>query len=172
MILLAIDTVDVGIAALFMFLICIAWLLAEFKGMKDELRERLGLNNNTIQLRLQAYERLTLFAERVSLKSLITRTSFSSLNVVDFQLTLLETIRTEYEYNVSQQIYVSNDMWKAILNLKDQNIYIINQIAATLPSNAAAIELSKRILEYASNKNAELNVIVAEALQIEAKELM
>jgi hypothetical protein len=172
MILLAIDTVDVGIAALFMFLICIAWLLAEFKGMKDELKERLGLNNNTIQLRLQAYERLTLFAERVSLKSLITRTSFSSLNVVDFQLTLLETIRTEYEYNVSQQIYVSNDMWKAILNLKDQNIYIINQIAATLPSNAAAIELSKRILEYASNKNAELNVIVAEALQIEAKELM
>jgi hypothetical protein len=172
MILLAIDTVDVGIAALFMFLICIAWLLAEFKGMKDELKERLGLNNNTIQLRLQAYERLTLFAERVSLKSLVTRTSFSSLNVVDFQLTLLETIRTEYEYNVSQQIYVSNDMWKAILNLKDQNIYIINQIAATLPSNAAAIELSKRLLEYASNKNAELNIIVAEALQIEAKELM
>jgi hypothetical protein len=41
-----------------------------------------------------------------------------------------------------------------------------------LPSQASAIELSKRILEYASNKNAELNTIVAEALQIEAKELL
>jgi hypothetical protein len=172
MILLQMNMVDIGIAAAFMFLICIAWLLAEFKGMKDELKERLGLNNNTIQLRLQAYERLTLFADRVSLKSLVTRTSFSTMSVVDFQLTLLETIRTEYEYNVSQQIYVSNDMWRAIANLKDQNIYIINQIAATLPSQAAAVELSKRILEYASNKNAELNTIVAEALQIEAKELM
>lgn len=171
MVLLEIGFQDIQIAAIFVFFICIAWLLAEFKGMKDELKERLGLNNNTIQLRLQAYERLSLFAERNSLKNLVSRVSYSGMNVLDYQLALLETIRTEYEYNVSQQIYVSNEMWKAIGNLKDQNIYIINQLAASLPTRASAVELGKRLLEYSGNRNAELSTIVLEALQFEAKQL-
>jgi hypothetical protein len=64
-------------------------------------------------------------------------------------------------------------MWKAIGNLRDQNIYIINQVAATLPSQEKAIELSKRLLEYASiNPQAELSSIVLDALQIEAKKIL
>ena len=171
MILLEIIVQEVQIAVMFVFFIAIAWLLAEFKGMKDEIRERFGINNETIKLRLQAYERLCVYAERSSLKNLVSRTSFVDLNVVDLQLTLLDTLRSEYEYNVSQNIYVSADMWKAIGNLKDQNIYIINQLAATLPSNAPAIELSRRLIEYASKQNAELSPIVLDALQFEAKNI-
>ena len=158
--------------AIFMFFIAIAWLLAEFKGMKDEIKERLGINNETLKLKLQAFERLTVFADRSSLKSLVSRTSSSGSTVVDLQLALLETVRTEYEYNVSQQIYVSPEMWKAIGNLKDQNIFIINQIAATLPPQSNAIELSKRILEYVATTNAELSTVVLSALQIEAKRVL
>ena len=163
---------DVQIAVMFLFFIAIAWLLAEFKGMKDELRERMGINNESMKLRLQAYERLSVFAERSSLKNLVARTSFAGLNVVDYQLSLLDTIRSEYEYNVSQQVYVSPDMWKAIGNLKDQNIFIINQVAAMLQPNAAAIELSRTLLQYAVNKDAELSTIVLDALQFEAKKIM
>lgn len=170
--LLEIVIQDVQLAVMFVFFIAIAWLLAEFKGMKDEMRERFGINNETLKLQLQAYERLSVFAERASLKNLVARTPFATLNVVDYQLTLLDTLKTEYEYNVSQQVYVSADMWKAVGNLKDQNIFIINQIAAMLPPNTAAIELSKRLLEYSSNKDAELNVIVLDALQFEAKKLL
>ncbi len=171
MVLLEIVVQDVQVAVMFVFFIAIAWLLAEFKGMKDELKERLGINNDTIKLRLQAYERLSVYAERASLKNLVSRTSFVDMNVIDLQLTLLDTLRSEYEYNVSQQIYISADMWKAIGNLKDQNIYIINQIAANVPGNAPAIELSRRLIEYASNKNAELSTIVLDALQFEAKKI-
>ena len=163
---------DIQIAFMFVFFIAIAWLLAEFKGMKDEMKERFGINNDTLKLQLQAYERLTVFADRASLKNLISRISSVDLNVLDFQLILLQTLRSEYDYNVSQQIYVTPEMWKAIGNLKDQNIYIINQIAATLPSQAPAIELSKRVLEYASNPNAELSSIVLDALHFEAKKLL
>lgn len=163
---------NIILGALFMFFIAIAWLLAEFKGMKDEMRERFGLNNETLKLKLQAYERFTLFAERSSLKNLVSRTSSSGMTVVDLQLALLETLRTEYEYNVSQQVYISPEMWKAIGNLKDQNIFIINQLAATLPSEANAIELSKRILEYVASTNAELSTVVLSALQFEAKKLL
>jgi hypothetical protein len=163
---------NIILAAIFMFFVAMAWLLAEFKGMKDEIQERLGINNEVLKLRLQALERFTLYAERSSLKNLVSRTSFSGMTVLDLQLTLLDTLRSEYEYNVTQQIYISPEMWKAIGNLKDQNIFIINQIAATLPSDANAIELSKRILEYVANTNAELNTIVLSALQFEAKKLL
>ena len=172
MILLQVIVQDIQIAVLFVFFIAIAWLLAEFKGLKDEFRERFGINNETIKLKLQAYERLSVFAERASLKNLVARTPFGHLNVIDFQLTMMDTLRSEYEYNISQQIYVSPDMWKAIGNLKDQNIFIIHHIAATLPPNAAAIELSRRLLEYATNPNAELSPIVLDALQYEAKKIL
>ena len=163
---------NVILASIFLFFVAMAWLLAEFKGMKDEIQERLGINNEVLKLRLQALERFTLYAERSSLKNLVSRTPSSGLTVVDLQLTLLDTLRSEYEYNVTQQIYISPEMWKAIGNLKDQNIFIINQIAATLPSEANAIELSKRILEYVASTKAELNTIVLSALQFEAKKLL
>jgi len=162
---------DGEIAVMFILLLAIAWMLAEFKGMKEEIRDRLDIKNEPLRLRLQAYERLTVFAERVSLKNLVARIPYVGLSVVDLQLAFLENIRTEYEYNVSQQVYVSHNMWKAIGNLKDQNIYIINQIAATLPSHSSGLELSKRLLEYLSTKNADLSVVVLEALQFEAKKI-
>jgi hypothetical protein len=158
--------------AIFMFFIAIAWLLAEFKGMKDEIKERLGINNETLKLKLQAYERLTVYAERSSLKNLVARTPFSGSTVVDLQLSLLESLQTEYEYNVSQQIYISPEMWKAIGNLKDQHVFIINQIAATLDPKDNAIELSKRIMDYVSTTNADLSKVILSALQIEAKKLL
>src|SRR6476661_4529584 len=114
------------IAACFAFFIVMAWMLAEFKGMKDEIRERTGINNETLKLRLQAYERLTLFAERAGLKNMIARSSFTGQAAASLHHELIETIKSEYEYNVSQQIYVSPEIWNAVTKLKDQNIYIIN----------------------------------------------
>jgi hypothetical protein len=94
------------------------------------------------------------------------------MTVVDLQLGLLETLRTEYEYNVSQQIYVDPKMWEAIGNLKDQNSFIINQLAATLPPEGNGFDLSKSILEYVASTDSELNKTVLSALQFEAKRLL
>jgi hypothetical protein len=165
--LTVIDDIQIGVCSL--LAVIAVWLLVEFKGMKTEIQKRMDIKHETLRLRLQAYERLTIFAERASLKNLVSRTSYSGASVVDVQLALLEALRTEYEHNVSQQIYVTAEMWKAITNLKDQNAYIINQIAGNLSSQAPGIELSKRILEYSSMKNAELSLFVLDALQFEAK---
>jgi len=162
----------IGFAVMFLFFIVIAWLLAEFKGMKDEIKERLGINNETIKLKLQAYERLTLLAERIGLKNMASRVSADGLTVVGLQATMIDTINSEYDYNTAQQIYVSADVWKAITKLKEQNIYIINQIASILPPQANGIELSRSLLEYTMNENAELNVIILNALHKEAKKIM
>jgi hypothetical protein len=172
MVLLEIDIQDVQMPLMIVVLASIAWLLYEFIRMKNELKERNNIKAEILKLRLQAYERLTVFAERASLKNLVARTPYSGLSVVDVQLAFIEALRTEYDYNVSQQIYVSTDMWKAMGNLTDQNVYIINQVAAGLAPQAAGIELSKRILEYASLKNADLSIVVLEALQFEAKQIL
>lgn len=172
MYLLEVTAADVQIAGTFLFFIVIAWLLAEFNGMKEAIRERLGINNETIKLKLQAYERLTLYAERAGLKNLVSRTYTEEMTARDMQFTLLDTLKSEYEYNVTQQIYVSTEMWAAITKLRDQNIFVINQVAAALPVTASAMELSKALLEYSMTNNADISKIVLEALQFEAQKIL
>ena len=172
MYLLEVTATEIQIAGTFMFFIAIAWLLAEFNGMKELLKERLGLNNETMKLKLQAYERLTLYAERAGLKNLVSRLHSEDTSARQMQIELLQTLNSEYEYNISQQIYVTPELWKAVTKLRDQNIFIINQIAATLPANASAMDLSKSLLEYSMTNNAEINKIVLEALQYEAQKIL
>ena len=160
------------IAILIMTLITVGLYIMEFNKLKARFSGSKPVNNELVKLKLQAIERFTLFAERASLKNLVSRTPASGLRVVDLQLVLLETLKSEYEYNVTQQIYIDPKLWQAIGNLKDQNTYIINQIAAMLPNDAEGIELSKRILEYASTTDSDLSGIVLNALQYEAKTLL
>ena len=89
---------NIILGAIFLFFIAIAWLLAEFKGMKDEMKERFGINNETIKLKLQAYERLTLYAERSALKNLVSRTPAAGMTVVDLQLAFLDALRCPKPY--------------------------------------------------------------------------
>jgi hypothetical protein len=161
-----------ALSALFLSLIAIGLLIHDRNKAKNRSPRRTDTNNELVKLKLQALERFTLYAERSSLKNLVSRTPATGLRVVDLQLVLLETLRSEYEYNVTQQIYIDPKLWQAIGNLKDQNTYIINQIAAMLPPDANGIELSKRILEYVSTTDAELSGIVLNALQYEAKTLL
>ena len=85
---------------------------------------------------------------------------------------LIETIRTEYEHNITQQNYVNPEVWKAVTNLKEQNIYIINELTASLPPHASALDFSRTILQYTTADNAELSSIVLSAIQYEVKKLI
>ncbi|RYD80837.1 MAG: hypothetical protein EOP53_07470 [Sphingobacteriales bacterium] len=174
MYLLEVTALGLAVGGTFLAFICLAWLLAEFKGMKDEIRERTGINNEALKLRLQAYERLTLYAERAGLKNLVSRTSVDSFgdSAASMHSALIENLKSEYEYNVSQQIYLSKEVWNALTKLRDQNIYIINQLAASLPHTASSLDLSRVILEYSMTNNAELNNIVLDALRYEAKKVL
>jgi len=125
-------------------------------------------------LQLQAYERITVLAERIAIPSLVSRASQqSNLSAREMQLLLLESVKQEYEYNASQQIYVTPVAWEAVKNLKDQNMLIINQVAATLPPDARGIDLNKRLMDFIiSQPKGQLHTIVLEALNFEAKKLM
>lgn len=163
----------IAIVLLAVVILALVWMITEFSSMKTAIKERTGINNETIKLRLQAYERLTLLAERIGLQNLISRIPNAGLTAKQMQAALVEAIKTEYEYNISQQVYVSAEGWRAVNNLKEQNIYIINQLTATLPFQASAMDLNKQIIDYLmSNPKASLHTIVLEALNFEAKKLM
>jgi hypothetical protein len=124
-------------------------------------------------LQLQAYERLVILAERIALPSLISRVNQPNLTAREMQVILLENIKQEFEYNASQQIYVSPAAWDAVRNLRDQNMLIINSLASALPADARAHDLNKRLLEaIMDQENTALHTFVLNTLNSEAKKIM
>ena len=158
---------------LFVLLLAFVWILTEFSALKKQVEEHKNTDSDTIRLRLQAYERITLLTERIALQNLLSRQNNPGLSCRQMQISLIDSIKQEYDYNISQQIYVSSEVWRAVNNLKEQNIYIINQLAATLPPQASGIDLNKHIIDYLiNNANASLHNIVLEAINYEAKKIM
>lgn len=149
------------------------WMITEFTSLKKEIKEKTGIDPETLKLRLHAYERLALLAERISLQNLLSRTPNAGLSSRQMQLSLIDAIKQEYDYNVSQQVYVSTELWKAINNLKEQNIYVVNQLASTLPFKASGMDLNKQIIDFLiNNPKASLHSVVLDALNFEAKKIM
>jgi|SRR5690606_907972 len=101
-----------------------------------------------LPLRLQAYERIVLFVERINPVNMVIRLHESNLNVPDFQQLLIHEIRTEYQHNITQQLYVSDRAWAVTEQLKERTIALIRNAAAGLPAGAGAKELSTVILSH------------------------
>jgi hypothetical protein len=128
---------------------------------------------STRPLQLQAYERLVILCERISLPNLISRVSQPGMTAREMQVFLIETIKQEFEYNTSQQVYVSKAAWDAVRSLRDQNMLTINQVANVLPADAKGSELGKQLIEVEmSQKEKALHSIILETVNAEAKKLL
>ena len=160
-------------------IVSIAAFLAAFYAvfMLNEMKKtpvRSESPNETRPLQLQAYERLVMLAERIGLPNLVSRANqqFSG-SAAEMRGLLLESIKQEYDYNATQQIYVSPVAWEALRNLKEQNMLIINQVAGSLPNDATGFDLNRRLMEFAmTEKKGAMHQIVLEALNYEAKKIM
>lgn len=155
-----------------MVVFVIASLIVWFKFFKSETKKEIAadVSKHTI---LQAYERLSLLVSRIGLPNLITRLNVPNSTAYDMQMLLLQTIREEYEFNTSQQIYVSSNAWNAVKTLKEQNMLIINQIAAALPEHATGGDLNKIILDFLmTDKRGNLHELASAVVAEEAKKAM
>ncbi len=143
------DILKITIPALIVFFT--AWILIRnmIKNSEDKRRYELMLHNSrTITpIKLQAYERIVLFLERISLESLIVRVSTSDMSASQLHSALLTTIRSEFEHNLSQQIYMSQQAWEVVRNARSNMIKLINSEFEKLPANSNAMSLSKQLLE-------------------------
>lgn len=109
----------------------------------------------TLPVRMQAYERICLFLERISPNNLLVRVSDPSLSAPAFQQLLLKEIRDEYNHNVSQQIYMSIEVWDMVKSAKEDLIMDINQAADGLDEESTSLDLTKKIFEQVMNKKVD-----------------
>lgn len=114
--------------------------------MKNEI---LKTNHNAITpLKLQAYERIALFLERTSIPALIQSYAQAGQSARGFAAAASHAIKEEYSYNVSQQIYVSSQMWILVKAIKEQHLQLLQNITNSLPAEASAADLSQKLIEY------------------------
>lgn len=80
-------------------------------------------------IRLQAYERMTLFLERISFSKLLVRVKPAGGNLVEYQNKLIQHIEQEFEHNLAQQIYLTDSCWNAVVAAKSAQIHIIRAVS-------------------------------------------
>lgn len=123
----------------------------------------------SLPMRLQAYERMTLYMERISLTKLLIRINPLTNNKNDYGNLIIETIEQEFEHNLSQQIYMSDECWTIILTAKNTTIQTIRKAMineSLVNSDKLREVLLSDLLEKQSPSNAALSYIKNEVGQL------
>ena len=114
------------------------------------LEFRKSMSSQTLPLRLQAYERLVLFIERINPANMLIRLNATAYSAQELHSLIMEDIRSEYQHNITQQIYVSTRAWGVVKNIKDDTLAMVGNAVKSLPETATGLELSKAILGFLS----------------------
>jgi hypothetical protein len=121
-------------------------------------------------LKVQAYERLVVLVERIGFSSLLQRLPAGSLSAKQLAEVYIEAMRNEFEYNLTQQIYVSATLWQAVCDARDQQMFIIRKLLEAIPENASGSQLEASIhLLQNADQNASIQTIVLDAVKKEAR---
>ncbi|MGO4818857.1 DUF7935 family protein [Flavobacterium sp. W22_SRS_FP1] len=100
---------------------------SHFKDQQNTRRWLLQKDNKTatLPLRLQAYERMTLFMERINPSQLLVRITPLSEDKNEYQNFVIAQIEQEFEHNMTQQIYISDECWSIIVTAKNATIQMV-----------------------------------------------
>lgn len=128
-----------------------AYLMVRSFTQKEIELKRLEVRGRSIETvlpsRLHAYERMTLFLERMAPQNLLVRLNTATVPAREFHQVLLAEVRNEYNHNVSQQVYIGEAVWELIKNAKEDLIVTINDSASEVGENATSLDLAKKIFE-------------------------
>lgn len=100
-----------------------------------------------LPIRLQAYERVCLLLERVSPSNMVPRLNNNKMTAKDLQSALVTEIRSEYNHNLSQQVYMSGDAWTYVSSAIEQLISMINEAGNEMEEKATGLDLARAIFE-------------------------
>ncbi|MEM6522251.1 MAG: hypothetical protein AAF693_00590 [Bacteroidota bacterium] len=134
-----------------MFLVVKSFLDKELE--KQALQVRGKSIETVLPNRLHAYERICLFLERISPNNLVVRLNNGDYTAREFQHIMLKEVREEYNHNVSQQVYMSDEVWDLVKTAKEELIVSINESAMGLDEKATGLDLSKRLFDTAMERD-------------------
>ena len=130
-----------GVVLYAMYLTTRTFIGKEIDKLKLEIRGR--SIETVLPNRMQAYERMTLFLERTHPQNLLVRLNPGNISAHEFQKLLLMEIRNEYNHNVSQQVYMSDEVWELIRSAREDLILTINDSAANCKEEHSSTDLSR-----------------------------
>jgi hypothetical protein len=124
--------------------------------------------NTTTPLKLQAYERLSLFCERISIPNLVLRLKTKGASSAALRVSLLMAVQQEFEHNISQQIYISDQLWEIIKLARQETIELVNSVAEKVDPKADSDELANALIAVFSSMNKSATQTALMAIRQEA----
>jgi hypothetical protein len=137
--------------------------------LRIKMDERAETLKVVTPIRLQAYERMALFLERISPDSLVLRCWKPGMDLRLLQGVMTKNIRDEWEHNLSQQVYLSPELWARIREAKDEMVNLVNSAAVTLADTTDPTRLAAGI--FASAAQHSPTSVALEAMHKEINEL-
>jgi hypothetical protein len=119
----------------------------EYEGSKQRIEIELSRQEIVYPARMQAYERIILFLERSTPESLIRRVLKGGMSARLFQSDLISAVRSEFDHNLSQQVYMSPEAWSMVKTATEETLRMISVAAASLPETAESTDLAQNILK-------------------------
>ncbi len=95
-------------------------LFLDKEAEKTEIQMKSDLQKLSLPVRMQAYERLVLLLERIEPAGLLIRSNVPGMSAAQLQSELVQSIRSEFEHNLSQQLYVSTKVWEMVRNAREE----------------------------------------------------
>jgi len=131
------------------FLTSYSFFNSKLKSEENKEKYQLLIGNQKLitPLRLQAYERIALLLERISPESLTVRLQSPTINARQLHSLMISTVRSEFDHNLSQQIYISSNSWAALKNAKENLIKAINIAGTKVAKDATSTEFSISLFE-------------------------
>ncbi len=127
-------------------------------------------------LRMRAYERLTLLLERTEpeamIKEIMASPDWTQKSIRDIQRELLQRLRLEFDHNLSQQVYVSDEVWQRVMLARDEMAAFINQMAIQLKPNSSTMDYFKTMIQAYHMNGDTPHELALQALKDEARRLL
>ncbi len=126
------------------------YVKSDIKRYFDLKRSELNKENRAtiLPLRLQAHERLIIFVERINPANLLVRLHQQGIGIKELQTLTVNDVKSEFQHNITQQLYVNPASWNVIRKLKDDTIAMINNVVQGLPETATGVDLSRKVLQH------------------------
>ena len=121
-------------------------------------------------IRLRAYERLILVLERTTPATMIVDVAKPGMTNTELHTQLLASIRQEFSHNLSQQIYVSNEIWVCIRSAQESLLRLVNTCAAQFNPENSASELAERIIQVYNSSEQTPTEMAIELLKKEVRQ--
>ena len=118
---------------------------------RREIEIRRSTQSGIVPIRLQAYERVIIFLERLHPNNLVLRVNKLGMSSQELHAELVKAIKSEYEHNISQQIYMSAGAWELVRTAKEETLKLVNISYNKVQENSKSHDLAQIILQIASS---------------------